>query len=352
MLRKIYNIIYKAIFSCKWENPSLYKIYEKKEKPFENLKVDFEDGEINKHFIEDNKNWFHNEHLYLIKNICHIEPGNMIVIVNLNHIIWESTGSKDAKISLTGYLKYLLKFQTKIIKLENAILFDNKLGSNYFHFFSDILSKIYFLDKFNIDQNLPLIVSNKTFCTKYFQYIYNHTELKNRNWIVQDDKTWIKANNLYLVKPLPYNLIYWQNILHLLNFSINPAPHNRIFITRSKARGRYIKNMDEIEAILTKYSIKSVDTDNMDLVKQADLFSNASLIISIHGAGNANLMFTNKNKVRFLEIIPNNRISCHYFWLSTMFGINYVPLKGCEIEADGSFYLSPQSLENLIIKML
>ena len=347
-LNKIYLEISRLFWKPMWDHPSLSKISHILSKPFENCSAAFDDEEINVSFNKDNKEWYHHELFYILDKKNLIEPSKKICIKGFRTLILESFSNTKESPSLIKYLIFRLTFKKKM-KLDKAILFDGTLGLNYFHFFSDILNKIWLLEKLDLEVDIPLIIPKETFEKSYFQYFYNNTELKKKNWIVQDGNSWIEVNSLYLIKAFPYEKNYWKKTVSLIN-PIHTDSHKKIFLSRSKAAGRYLKNMDAIASVLKRYNFDIVETENMSFDNQVKTFERAEIIISIHGAGNTNIVFSDWEKVKFIEILPSNRLTAHYYWLTKSLGISYDVIKGGTLDENNAFELSPELLEKSIQK--
>ncbi|MDD3878143.1 MAG: glycosyltransferase family 61 protein [Bacteroidales bacterium] len=349
MFKRLNNIIAFLFWKPVYEHSSLLKYYHKKLKPFEHLTPQFEDSIINKSFKEDNQKWFHNEYLYEISD-CLIEPSHRICINGLRTLIFESMSNTNERPSLRNYILFLLSVK-KTINVSEVIQFDGASASNYFHFFSDIINKIWLLDKFNIDESIPIIISRKTFESTYFNYLYHKYDLKKRTWVLQGENTWIKARKLLIVKAFPYEKSYFEKTVKLVK-PVMEKSNNRIFITRSAKIGRNILNMSEIEKVLNKYDFIITDTENMSFEKQMKTFASAELVIGIHGASITNLIFSDWERVKFIEIMPANCIACKYYWLSETLGIRYDIIRGSDLNKHNSFSVSPVLLEKALLKLL
>jgi len=78
------------------------------------------------------------------------------------------------------------------------------------------------------------------------------------------------------------------------------------------------------------------------------LFSDASDVIAIHGAGISNIIFRKGHALRLLEIFHiNDYLPFHYIMLASIFGFNYQALRGTQGEKSGTggFYLNPQKIQ-------
>lgn len=325
-------------------------------KPFEKAPLNFKDEAVNNSFKKDNELWFHHEWLIKLTEPCIVEPQYASAITGFSNIVQYSLFYEDLKPSVPAYLNF--KTSGKAKKLASAILFDGNVGNNYFHFYSDVLHKLWVLEKHGIDTAIPLIISKETFDTKYFQYFLGNTNLSEKNWIVQDGE-YLQVDELYLVRPMPYEGTYWKKTKDLLLGSgafINEGKKRKVFLNRRAEFGRYIRNMDELEPLLSSYGFEVVDPTGMSLEEQIKIFANTQYLISIHGAGNTNIVFA-PDDLKFVEIAPENYISCHYYWLATSLGFDYDMILGGNMPVGGEkanrkFELAPDKLEAAIKKMV
>ena len=66
--------------------------------------------------------------------------------------------------------------------------------------------------------------------------------------------------------------------------------NRRIYLTRSKNRLRFIENGKQVIEVLKKYNFEIIDTDNIPITKQIEIFGSARYLIAIHGAGLVNIL--------------------------------------------------------------
>jgi hypothetical protein len=88
----------------------------------------------------------------------------------------------------------------------------------------------------------------------------------------------------------------------------------RIYLRREKAGCRRVANEAELLPILEKYKFEFHETQGLSLTEQMKLFSGADCVVSIHGAGLANLLFSQPgvNVVEFMSPLPQYANSCYY----------------------------------------
>ena len=322
-------------------------------KPFENLECFFDEQNVNIFYKNDNTKWLHKEEVIKVLEPCIIEPDYGNILYNFNHIYSNSTIYTNLNPSAPRYLNALLR--NDFIELNESVIFDGGTGENYFHFFSDVFSKLWLLEKYKIDNHLPLLISKKTYNTRFFQYLLSNTEISTFNWRVLDK--YVKSNLTYHIRPLPYSNDYFQKTKETITKNIIKTKYpDNIFLNRSIKSGRYIENFDEIKHILKKYDFEIFDTNEIPINEQISLFGSVKKLISIHGAGNTNILFSEPG-LKFLEINPKNRISCHYYWLSSILDIDYNVILGGDLPYIGiypekGFYLDPVKLEKYICEWL
>ncbi len=310
-----------------------------KNKPFENAILP-QDEVIKKSFEHDNSYWEHEQYIIELTN-CELEPEYGSVITGLRKIYPKSRINSKLYPSINQYLKR--KFAQKE-KIDRAILFSVNLGGNYFHFFSDIVAKLWMYPQAEL-KKMPLLVSKQIYNSPLFQYLFQNSHIDSFNWKILDSEKIYKINKLLLLRPEPYSKTHWLQTISYFKLSKNKD--RKIFLTRSKRTGRNLINIDEVEAFMQKNSIEVVETEDMSIQEQVKLFSEASLIIGIHGAGLTNIIFAHNNNPKIIEIIPENRIACQYYWISTMLDYDYTPILGTSL-VNNEFSVSLNQLEDRI----
>lgn len=85
----------------------------------------------------------------------------------------------------------------------------------------------------------------------------------------------------------------------------------RIYVSRSMARNRRVKNEDEVLAILEPLGFEIVHAEKYTFEEQISIFANAQAIVAPHGAGLANLVFCAPG-TRVIELFPSMTMDCYY----------------------------------------
>jgi capsular polysaccharide biosynthesis protein len=121
-----------------------------------------------------------------------------------------------------------------------------------------------------------------------------------------------------------------------LKINISLEGYKKIYISRSGARK--VINEGEVEKLLTSAGYKFLQLENFSINDQIFLFKNAQSVIAPHGAGLANLLFSNGEVLELAGDIYNN--ACYAdICLNKKIDFRYISCK-----QSGSDLLAPTSL--------
>ncbi len=331
-------------------------IINRKGYPFRESGISIDDLLIGKvrGYMQSWYDWTQEEFLLVFNKNCIVEPEYGWAIVNSNRLLYYSLGvSRTWFQRKPSIFKLLGTKETQAI--QKAISLRDTGEENYFHFYNDVLGKLFFLQQNGIAiKNIPIIVSKKTWSKEYFRYfLENSSLLQSLNWIVQD-KQYIQCESVIFCKPLTHRIDLWKLVTSLVVINKNSSGENKVFITRAKARLRFIENSIEIETIATRLGFLVIDTDQLSMAEQIQLFSSTRYLIGIHGAGLTNLVYQN-GSCKVLELFPppdQGYLPYHYILLAKMFGFQYSAMIGQpgKEKYSGGFYLPPDEFENQLLK--
>lgn len=296
----------------------------------ENISIDdLPDGQV-KHYMEQWYTWTQEEFLLQLDRPCWIEPQFGWAIVPPNGLVYYSLGVSRTWFQPKPALRWYVK-RTPVKKISQAISLRDTGEENYFHFYNDVLSKLYFLMEKGVDLHGPsIIVSERLWDKPYFQYAHAHTPLlQSLQWVRQGDE-YLQCDSVIFCKPLTHKKSLWDAIVSPLRLN-GPAPgEERVFITRSKGRLRFIENIDAVEALCRAHGVTILDTDQLTADQQISVFSSVKYLIGIHGAGLTNMVFSQR-KCSVLEIFPPpdlGYLPYHYVLLAKLMGFKYNAIIG------------------------
>lgn len=121
----------------------------------------------------------------------------------------------------------------------------------------------------------------------------------------------------------------------------------RFFVKRTGTPRRHLKNEAELIEFLEKRGVSAVELSFKNPLDQVALFRNAELIISVHGAALANLIWA--KRARIIELFPETSRPKHYIHIAAQMGLDYQPIIGSPGDKRDSFELNPSDFEKLKI---
>jgi Glycosyltransferase 61 len=354
-LKKLFLIVNKVkaktwdrlFFSSYDPAPHEVILYEQKN-PFLELAIDLSPfpEPIRKGFSRwSNPEWTQNQYIIDIQSDqLFIEGKTGWGIIGKRQLIYLSLGF--------GYAPYVHKpsvaesifSNRKVVRLDHVVSLRDTGEENYFHFYNDILPKIYLLqDHGRFEEETTLVVSDRLWTKKYFQQFLSLAGLTHLRWHVQGSE-WIKANRATFCKPYTHTYTYFVRSAHVLLGTSIPQPPVRIFLIRTSGSHRFLENEDEVFNTLSPYKFIKVDAASLTLDQQVKLFQSATDVVAVHGAGITNVIFRKDQPLRILELFhAHEYLPFHYIMLAHLFGFHYQALQGRpgKKSGNGGFYLEP-----------
>jgi hypothetical protein len=255
-----------------------------------------------------------------IKDV-YLDPIYFIIIKRPITLIKESIIFDWYRISFKKYVLIFLLRHFK--KINEVVIFDAKIGLNVFHFYNDILPKL-FIAKARLP-NIPLLISEELYVSKLFQYYLQFDFVKNNTWQIVRKNEYLYVKKIHLIKTPEYNIKNLKIIADKALFMTPITSSNKLklFINRKESSGRTIANFKDLEPILQKLKFTILYLEDLTVAEQIESFSKAKIIIGIHGAGLTNLIFSYKNNPKILEITASDFMPTHYYWLANSFAFSY-----------------------------
>jgi len=219
---------------------------------------------------------------------------------------------------------YRIKFQ--IFKKGVYIIVHDEWSSNYFHWLTDVLPRLY-IARFLLQDTILILPDT-------FKSSYHHHTIKRFN-IVNIKRADI--HSFYFVKQLIfpshltapggyYNPQILRAAVNFLTVGCNKNIHRgkKIYISRKNAYTRRIVNEAEVIALLEKEGFSIVLCEELSFEEQVSIFSNAAILIAVHGAGLTNMAFMSEGSsvLELRKLDDSDRFNC-YFRLSAVFNHRY-----------------------------
>ena len=216
------------------------------------------------------------------------------------------------------------KIQIEYIDSASWVVDDK--SHNYFHWMTDVLGRIFIIEK-QIQKNPILLPSD----FKNHNFIMVTLEILNIPYkLFEIEKKYI-INNLVIPSRTAEVGNYNKNFIHeisnqlLKHISLNSSNENikKIWLSRENQSRRRLKNENELKEFLSNKGYTCIQPDKLNVLEQINLFKNAESIISTHGAALTNIMFMNQNS-KVLEIRNNRDLNNNaFFALASEFELEY-----------------------------
>lgn len=234
----------------------------------------------------------------------------------------------------------------------------NEWSHNYFHWFTDAISKYYLMkEKEGIVRLLIPISYIK------FNYVPGTLRLLNIPYeFIEEKKT--RVTELLFPEIRADLANYFPGVLNKIRedimASVQPvssteSASDRIYISRKMAGKRRVTNEDEIAPVLKKFGFEIVCLESLEFEKQVRLMANARILLGMHGAGLTNMLFMPKRQ-KIIEIIVNGKghNNC-YFNMANELNHEYYYMVGDAADPndpDTNISADPVKLEKLLERVL
>ena len=314
MIKKKIKLYYKSFVSKTFEKIhgkvllkknalTMFKIFQVKDsffRSYENKKYNIYKVQNARIFTDNNENVSVIKNNILIPKLSFQQINGKLQHAKYNTVIKKGTPS------------LLKKFSGTVLNLAQGAS-----GNNYFHFFFDIVPKIYLIKK-KIRENINFyyVSTPKKWQIKIFKNLgiaqSKLIDSSTNKHIFADqiiclDHPWYHKGFIQdQVKKLPKWVVLINRKIFLkkaLKFKCS----KKIFIDRSGSRFNHcqIFNQKPINKWVKKNDLIIYKPEKLPFKKQIHLFKNASIILGAHGAAFTNIIFC-KPGTKVIEIIPAN----------------------------------------------
>jgi capsular polysaccharide biosynthesis protein len=144
---------------------------------------------------------------------------------------------------------------------------------------------------------------------------------------VRADDEVIHVKHLSLLDADPFDPIWLVRLRDRLVGDIEGETPARLYISREKCHYRKLRNEAEIWPELEKHGFEKVFLEDLTLEQQIQKLQSADVVLGVHGAGFANVLFCRPG-TRIIEIQDPEDPNPHFYALAALLGLDYCLLIG------------------------
>ena len=276
--------------------------------------------QVNDFFFKSYENKKYN--IYKIKNARIFTDNNENVAVIKNNILIPKLSFQqvNGKLEHAKYNSVFRRGTPSLLKRFSGTVLNlaqGGSGNNYFHFFFDIIPKVYLVKKkIRIKINFYYVSAPKKWQIKIFKILgIAESKLisssKNKHIFADQviclDHPWYHKGFIQdQVKRMPKWVVLINRKIFLKKGSKFKCA-KKIFLDRSSSRFNHcqIYNQKQVNKWVKKNDLNIYKPEKLSFKKQIYLFKKASVILGAHGAAFTNIIFC-KPGTKIIEIIPAN----------------------------------------------
>lgn len=212
---------------------------------------------------------------------------------------------------------------------------------NYYHWLYDVLPRIRLCESsLHLDKIDRILVPE----------ISQHFQLETLDWLNISRKKLVSSENIQHLSAEnlivtdhpnpnwsypPQWIVNWLRDRFLFEAkekNPNPGFNTRVYIKRGDSfNNRRLLNEDKIVNFLQKKGFSCYSLSQLSVLEQICLFSNAEIVVGVHGAGFSNLAFSSP-ETKVIEIFSNVYKPKLYERISMYNSLNYIPVISNDVE--------------------
>lgn len=212
-----------------------------------------------------------------------------------------------------------------------AVLAVPYAGTNYYHWMLDLLPRLWLLEKAGISQEeVDYYLVNDT-ASRFQRETLQTLGIPRKKILSTQWYPHLQADELIIPSlsgdtgNFARERCEW--IREKFSSDSTVTPFRKLYLNRRKVSYRKIPNESVLEDKLIKLGFESIDPENYSVAEQARLFSEASCIISPHGAALTNLVFCQPG-TKVIELLHPASVNTMFWALSETMGLEYHYLLG------------------------
>jgi capsular polysaccharide biosynthesis protein len=253
-----------------------------------------------------------------------VAPANGLTwLPNADYILSESVGDVRRLMGWGELLPHLLQMRRPPSLSTDGVVIAASPGP-FFHWLFETLPNL--LTALQLDPEVRILLP-----ARYPRFVRQALELQlggdfHQKVIVAD--TPVRVAKLLLLQTevdagfVPPIAVKILRGAYLPNHTKLPPGHRKLYISRRYAPSRAMTNEVDLEAALSKQGFEIIYSENLSFAEQVYLFSQAQIVVALHGAGLSNIVWAPKG-LQVLEIFPHNYFNDCYARLALQLNASY-----------------------------
>lgn len=206
-------------------------------------------------------------------------------------------------------------------------------GDNFHHWMIDLLPRFGLVRRAGYQPaDFTRVIVNHA-DRRYQRATLHHLGFTDAQLIRADENLLLRADQLVVPSLKPNNQSIPANDIAFLRDTFLPRlpaageVRRRLFLTRSDAGFRRLKNEADLHPLLRAHGFEIISPSTLSVPEQARLFSEAEIVAGPAGAAFANLVFASPG-ARVLEIAPPGWLAVYHWMISARGGLSHTILLG------------------------
>ncbi|GHB23819.1 glycosyltransferase family 61 protein [Mongoliitalea lutea] len=208
--------------------------------------------------------------------------------------------------------------------IQEAIWITDSWARNYFHWILECLPRLFALQAHGI--KAALLIPEHIYRAHYVKESLADLQVEV---ITFNFRQTVKVNSLYVAShdsPCAFDPLYLKNVIFKfqeLDLSQTKEATRRIYISRKEAGKRKVENETELIPMLQEHGFEIMQMEKLSFREQRELMRETKILMSIHGAGLANLIFMPQD-AKVIELHPDvERYNSCFYHLAAALNLEY-----------------------------
>jgi hypothetical protein len=224
--------------------------------------------------------------------------------------------------------------------IESAVSLVGPFVRNYFHWFVDYLPRLFGMEAYEREtEEKPTVIYPKDPPSWLFDMLsllveedrlveWDESECHVKSLVVPSVRrgTTASSNQVFFTDALE-----WVRNEVLTRIQPNHEGPDRIYVSRNDAKERRVENESGVVDLLSEYGFQPFTLSELSFREQVRLFYDAECIVSPHGSGLTNMIWTEDSQIieLFGDLTPQM-----YFTMANQLGHEYAAVFGEQIGPD------------------